>query len=67
MSVGPGVYDDLCTKVREEAEAHTAIVIVMGGKYGPGFSLQSAMPDRLPLAAILEHIAKQIRESMGGK
>lgn len=41
MPLGPGKYDDVCTYVREETEASAAIVIVVGGKHGPGFSVQS--------------------------
>lgn len=66
MPIGPGKYDSLCTKVREESEAQTAIVIVMNGKDGSGFSVQSVLEDSLPLAALLEHIAKELRASTKG-
>lgn len=66
MKAGPGKYDALCTKVREESEAQTAIVIVMNGKDGSGFSVQSVLEDSLPLAALLEHIAKELRASTKG-
>jgi hypothetical protein len=38
MAVGPGKYHDLCTLVRGRAEAESAIVIVVNGKNGSGFS-----------------------------
>lgn len=38
--LGPGKYDDLCTLVREAAEAEGALVVVVGGAKGPGFSCQ---------------------------
>jgi hypothetical protein len=39
--IGEGKYDDLCTHVREDADAQVAIVIVIGGKRGSGLSVQS--------------------------
>ena len=38
---GPGKYDDLCTRVREESTAVAAIVVIVGGERGSGFSVQS--------------------------
>jgi hypothetical protein len=35
-----GKYDSICTKVREETKAAFALVIVLGGDKGEGFSLQ---------------------------
>lgn len=37
---GPGKYDDLCTEVRTKANADGAIVIVLNGDKGSGFSAQ---------------------------
>lgn len=45
MAVGPGKYDDLCTYVREQAEAELAIVVIGGGNRGEGFCVQSANAD----------------------
>lgn len=56
---GPGVYDDLCTYVREQSGADAVIVLVINGKRGSGFSAQ-ARPLSLPpseLAAILRKAA----------
>lgn len=66
MSLGPGKYDDLCTEVRERAAAAVAIVIVLGGNRGGGFSLQLASHPRAVefvarLPGILEAVAEQIR------
>ena len=64
MALGPGRYDQLCTRVRELAEAECAIVIIVGGNLGSGFSVQmtnSAYAEKLP--DLLESMAKQIRES----
>jgi hypothetical protein len=62
MALGPGKYDDLCTYVREQSEASAAIVIVVGGNKGPGFSCQ--ITDRRTLymlPELLEDLARQIR------
>ncbi len=65
MAEGPGRYDDLCTYVRERARADAAVVIVLGGSVGSGFSLQCAeccaADLRRQLPSILEHITAQIR------
>lgn len=59
-------YDDLCTEVREQAAAAVAIVIVLGGRHGGGFSVQVARHARAAefvarLPGILEALADQIR------
>lgn len=61
---GPGKYDALCTHVRKKANADGAIVIVIGGDRGPGFSVQVDAPTLLVLPELLEHMAAQIREQM---
>ena len=62
MSLGPGRYDDLCTLVRERAGAAGAIVVVIGGTNGSGFSCQMDLATTAQLPNILETIARQIRE-----
>jgi hypothetical protein len=64
--IGPGRYDDLCTYVRRKAKARGAVVIVLGGEHGPGFSMQADMRTTLQLPELLEHLARQIREDMKG-
>jgi len=63
MALGPGKYDDLCTYVREQAKADGALVIVINGTRGVGFSCQADLQTTLLLPELLENIAKQIRES----
>jgi hypothetical protein len=63
MAVGPGKYDDLCTLVRERAEAAGAIIVVIDGARGSGFSCQADVATTLRLPAILESLAAQIRAS----
>jgi hypothetical protein len=65
MPNGPGKYDDYCTRVREETDAHAAIVLVIGGKRGSGFSVQSegyGLPAAV-LAALLHQMADEIGRS----
>jgi hypothetical protein len=66
MPMGPGKYDELCTKAREEAMAAAVLMIVIGGNKGSGFSVQTA--DLVVLAAlpaILRDLANDIEESGG--
>lgn len=58
--IGPGKYDDLCTQTREAAEAMGAMIFILGGKHGDGFSAQlpiTAYPD-VPL--VLRRLADEI-------
>jgi hypothetical protein len=64
MTVGPGKYDELCTYVRETAQAEGAIVIVFGGNRGSGFSCQADLPTTLALPDMLDEIARQIRKNV---
>lgn len=61
MPNGPGKYDDLCTLVRDEADAEGAIVIVIRGKQGTGFSVQAGIDVLAALPRMLEEIAAEIR------
>jgi hypothetical protein len=60
MAIGPGKYDDLCTYVREKAQADGAIVIVLGGEDGGGFACQASPA----MTAELERMADQIRADL---
>ena len=64
MPLGPGVYDDLCTKVRTEARAKTAIIIIGDGNKGSGFSIQTVdFAVNFHLPPILRFIADEIEKS----
>lgn len=66
MAVGPGKYDDLCTLVREKAQAQLVIVAVGGGNRGSGFSIQTTDPSQMLLVAkSLRNIADQIEADHG--
>jgi hypothetical protein len=64
MAIGPGKYDDLCTQVRESAQAKGAIVIVLDGERGSGFSVQADLASTLRLPDLLDIISRQIRDDM---
>lgn len=61
--IGPGKYDSICTLVREQTKARGAIVIVIDGHLGGGFSVQADFNTTLKLPEILETMAKEIRQS----
>jgi hypothetical protein len=61
MTAGPGKYDDLCTYVREQAGARAALVVVIDGNRGAGFSCQAEAELMLAIAAVLEGVAEEIR------
>ena len=64
--LGPGKYDELCTYVREQAQAKGALVLVIGGTKGGGFSVQADLETTLKVPGILRLLAAQI-EADGGQ
>lgn len=65
VMIGPGKYDQLCTSVRVQSQAKTAIILIINGNKGSGFSMQTSDPreeERLP--AILRTMADQIESDM---
>ena len=60
MPLGKGKYDDLCTKVREDAHAVAALVIVIRGNKGDGFSLQTGDLRLLQFAVRRPHIRSMV-------
>jgi hypothetical protein len=70
MPIGPGKYNQLCTNVRLIARAEAAIVIIMNGDRGSGFSIQCTAGnlslDQTPVAAwlpsLLRHMADEIEK-----
>ncbi len=62
---GPGKYDELCTSVREQAQAKCAIVLIFDGKDGSGFSCQCQMNGPLfNLPAVLRDMANEIESDL---
>lgn len=58
----PGKYDDLCTMVREAAEAEGVLLIVINGNKGGGFSVQGTPLVILSVPDMLEFTASEIRK-----
>jgi len=63
---GPGKYDDVCSDVRIRTNARGAIVIVIDGRDGSGFSCQADIATTLSLPVILERVAADIRRDGPG-
>jgi hypothetical protein len=61
MTIGAGKYDDLCTEVRAKACAAGAIVIVIGGEHGHGFSVHASPELTARLPELLEWVALEMR------
>jgi len=64
MPIGPGKYDDLCTKVREQTHARGVLLIVIGGDKGQGFACEADLSTTLLLPDLLEDVARSIRVDM---
>lgn len=62
--IGAGRYDSFCTTVREANAAEGAVVIVIKGKHGSGFSVQGDERLTLALPALLRAVAEQIEHDI---
>ena len=66
--MGAGKYDDLCTYVRTEAKAQGAIIHVIGGEHGDGFSVQSTdLSLNFVLPKMLRDLADAIEKTLAVK
>jgi hypothetical protein len=67
MSLGPGKYDAQCTQARVLTNADGAILLIINGNKGSGFSCQCDLPTTVKLPAILRSMADQIgADTKGG-
>jgi hypothetical protein len=67
MANGPGKYDDVCTCAREATGARTVVLIVLEGREGSGFSVQSNNPPsvmRTLLPNLLREMAADIERTV---
>lgn len=64
MALGKGRYDDLCTDAREKSKGRGAILIILEGEKGFGFSVQAGIQDLLVLPNILRIVAGNIEEDL---
>ena len=66
--IGPGKYDDICTAARVLSGAEVALVVIINGDKGSGFSLQGdprALITSGTVADLLEQVAAEIRRDLG--
>lgn len=64
---GPGKYDELATYVRKQSQAKAAIVIVIAGNRGGGFSVQAEIDVTSMLPALLRGLADDIEGQTCGE
>ena len=64
---GPGKYDAACTQARTMTQAETTLLVVINGKAGSGFSVQSKDPHfGETLVSLLRAVADQIERDTRG-
>lgn len=57
MTIGPGKYDDLATRIREDNDADAVVVVVINGIRGTGFSVQATGPALLALPQVFHDMS----------
>ena len=62
--IGSGKYDKLCATIRKKAKARGAMVIVVGGYYGHGFSLEMTPIDMEGVPEMLRSVASQVENDL---
>lgn len=62
--IGPGKYDKLCTLVRQRARAVGAVVFIVGGEHGSGFSAQLPPSEYATFAKALRDVADEIERDV---
>lgn len=63
MPNGPGKYDDICTMARKEANGKGALLIVIEGKEGSGFSAQLPADILQTVPSMLRNVADEIERT----
>lgn len=64
MAEGPGKYDEIVTRVREELDAKGIMLIVADGPEGSGCSVQGTFGAHFEFANLLDQISKATRAQM---
>jgi len=64
VSIGPGKYDEALTQARRQCGSSAAVLVVLSGESGPGFSCQADLETTLRLPAILRRIADDIEADL---
>lgn len=63
MALGPGKYDAACTIARESTKAHGVALLVIGGEFGNGFSVEASHGVAAALPTLLRTMADEIERS----
>lgn len=63
--IGPGKYDEACTKARESTKSRGVVLIVFGGEHGNGFSVQGDLAVLTALPKVLRACASKIEYDLG--
>lgn len=63
--IGPGKYDEACTKARESTKARGVVLIVFDGENGNGFSVQGDAAVITSLPRVLRAFASSIEYDIG--
>jgi hypothetical protein len=61
---GPGKYDQLCEQARLKSKARGAMLIIIEGNQGEGFSVQAPIDILFKVPAILRLMADQIERDI---
>lgn len=61
---GAGKFDKECTEARKSAGAVNAVLIIVDGKSGSGFSVQGTDEFLSRLPDLLEYMAKEVRKDL---
>jgi hypothetical protein len=64
MPLGPGKYDAALTTARLSCYAQSAILIVLDGLHGPGFSCQATSHELATLPQLLRTLADTIEHDV---
>jgi len=64
MAIGKGKYDDLLTEAREKAKASGAVLIILDGEHGMGFSVQAPALMLARLPAMLRYTADMLDDDI---
>jgi hypothetical protein len=64
MALGPGKYDAALTLARQACGATSAVLIVLDGEHGAGFSCQATAAMTLALPEFLRQLANSIEQDV---
>jgi hypothetical protein len=61
--MGPGKYDEYCTRMLKETEAEGTVLIVVNGKLGSGFSATGSALFLASISDMLRQAADEVERS----